>query len=134
MGKMSREKGKRFERFVANLFKDWGYEAHRTAQYKGNTGQAGDVEGVDGIHIECKAQERMNLYEWIEQAERDARAEGKGNFPVVIHKANNKPILVTMPFPFWIQMFNEWHSVKKLQEKWGLSDGEIKNEAHEITE
>ena len=47
MGKMSKEKGKRFERHVAGLFRDYGYEAYRTAQYKGNTGDAGDVEGED---------------------------------------------------------------------------------------
>lgn len=108
MSKFSRDKGKRFEREVANMFKDWGYDAHRTAQFRGNTGQAGDVEGVPGIHIEAKHQEKMRLYEWIEQAQRDAEA-GEG-LPVVIHKANNKPTLVTMRFDDWIQLFNEWVS------------------------
>jgi len=115
MGKMSREKGKRFERLVASLFKDWGYDAHRTAQFRGNTGQAGDVEGVPFIHIEAKHQERMNLYEWIEQSESDARAEGKGNLPVVIHHANLKPILVTMRFEHWIQLYNEYAAGKEIE-------------------
>ena len=122
MGKMSREKGKRFERLVASLFKDWGYDAHRTAQYRGNTGQAGDVEGVPGIHIEAKHQERMMLYDWMEQSQADARAEGKGNLPVVIHHANNKPILVSMRFEHWVQLYSEWQSIKTLQKKWGLDD------------
>lgn len=117
MGRMSREKGKRFELCVANLFKDWGYEAHRTAQYRGNTGQAGDVEGVPGIHIEAKHQERMSLYDWMEQSENDARAEGKGNLPVVIHKANNKPVLVTMTFESWIQLYNEYHAGKEIKDE-----------------
>ena len=108
MGKFSREKGKRFEREVANMFKDWGYDAHRTAQFKGKTGQAGDVEGVPGIHIEAKHQEQMRLYEWMEQANRDA-GSGRG-LPVVVHKANNKPTLVTMRFEDWIQLYNEWIS------------------------
>ena len=102
MGKMSRDKGKRFEREVARMFRDWGYDAHRTAQYRGNTGQAADVEGVPGFHIEAKHQERMKLYEWMDQAVRDAK-DGK---PVVIHKANNRPVLVTMLFDDWIQLFN----------------------------
>lgn len=106
MGKFSKEKGKRFERQVAGLFRDFGYDAHRSAQFKGNTGQAADVEGTPGIHVECKHQERMNLYDWMAQAQRDAR----GDIPVVIHKANNKPILVTMTFDDWIQLFNEWHA------------------------
>ena len=122
MGKMSREKGKRFERTVANLFKDWGYEAHRTAQFRGNTGDAGDVEGILGIHIEAKHQERMSLYDWYEQSERDARAEGKGNLPVVIHKQNDKPVLVTMSFEHWIQLYNEWNSVGTLMKKWRIEE------------
>ena len=110
MAKFSREKGKRFERQIASLFKEWGYDAHRTAQYRGNTGQAGDVEGVPFIHIEAKHQERMNLYDWVEQAQRDARAEGKNNLPVVIHHQNNKPILCTMTFDAWIQLYNEYRA------------------------
>lgn len=114
MAKMSREKGKRFERFVASLFREWGYDTHRTAQYKGKTGEAGDVEGAPGIHIEAKHQERMSLYEWYAQSERDALAEGEGNLPVVIHKANNKPVLVTMNFEHWIQLYNEWINGKEV--------------------
>ena len=105
MGKMSREKGKRFEREVAALFKDYGYDAHRTAQVMGKTGQAADVEGVPGIHIEAKHCERMTLYDWVAQAVRDTKDDNK---PVVIHRANNKPVLVTMLFNDWIDLYREW--------------------------
>lgn len=41
MGRFSKEKGKRGERYVVRIFKECGYNnAHRTAQFKGNTGQA----------------------------------------------------------------------------------------------
>ena len=60
-GKMSREKGKRGERCVASLFKEYGYDAKRSAQFCGKTGQAADVVGVPLIHIEVKFQERMCL-------------------------------------------------------------------------
>ena len=116
MGKMSKEKGKRFERHVAGLFRDYGYNAYRTAQYKGNTGDAGDVEGIPHIHIECKHQERMNLYDWMEQSIADAEAEGKDSLPVVIHKANNRPVLVTMRFEDWIRLLNEYISGLEISE------------------
>lgn len=107
----SKSKGKRFEREIAQKFRDYGYsEAHRTAQFKGNTGQADDVEGVPYIHIECKHQERMELYKWYDQAVRDSEASKDGKIPTVIHKANNKPVLVTMAFDDWMQMFNEYVS------------------------
>lgn len=110
MGKMQREKGARFERTVASLFKEWGYNAFRTAQYEGKSGNCADVEGVPGIHIEAKHCERMQLYDWIAQAVRDSNASKKKAKPVVIHKANNKDILVTMRFDDWIDLYREWEA------------------------
>ena len=58
MGKInSKDKGARNEREIANILKDHGYDARRTAQYCGNTGDASDVVGLDGFHIEVKHQE-----------------------------------------------------------------------------
>ena len=105
MGKMQREKGKRFEREVANLFKEEGFKATRSAQCMGKTGQAADVIGVPYLHIECKHVEQMKLYEWIAQAIRDTEAEGKGNLPCVIHKQNRKDILVSMRYEDFIKIF-----------------------------
>lgn len=110
-GKMpinSKQKGARFERQVAGMFKDFGYNAFRTAQYEGKTGDCADVEGVPYIHIEAKHQEKMKLYDWIAQAVRDSQKKGKK--PVVIHKANNKDVLVTMRFEDWIDLYREWEA------------------------
>lgn len=109
MGKInSRDKGKRGERFVANAFKEHGYDARRTSQYCGKTGEAADVIGVPGISCEVKFQEKMHLYDWMEQAVRDAEANGEGNLPTVFHKQNYKDLLVTMRFEDWIQLYREW--------------------------
>ena len=59
----SKQKGARFERLLASRFREYGYEARRTAQYCGNTGDASDVIGLPGIHCEAKHQERMQLYD-----------------------------------------------------------------------
>jgi Holliday junction resolvase len=103
LGRYSREKGKRFERTVASLLKQQGIDASRTAQHCGKTGQAPDVIGLAGIHIECKSQEKMRLYEWMDQAIEDS--SGTGNVPVVIHKASNKPILVSMRFDDFLNLY-----------------------------
>lgn len=109
MGKASRDKGKRFERSLASKFREYGFDdARRTAQYCGNTGDASDVVGLPGIHVEAKHQERMNLYEWMSQAKRDAEASGKGALPAVFHKKNNAEILVTMEIGDWINLYREW--------------------------
>lgn len=104
----SKQKGARFERHLASLFRDYGYEARRTAQYCGNTGDASDVIGLPYIHIEAKHQERMQLYDWMEQAKRDST--GTGNMPVVFHKKNNAEILVTMRFEDFMRIYIEWEA------------------------
>lgn len=108
MGKInSKQKGARFERQLASKFRDYGYEARRTAQYCGNTGDASDVVGLPRIHIEAKHQERMQLYEWMDQAKRDAK---EGSKPVVFHKKNNADILVTMRFDDWMELYREYET------------------------
>lgn len=107
-GRASREKGKRFERNIANFFKGHGINAKRTAQYCGKTGQAGDVEGVLGVHIECKAVEKLNLEAAYAQSVRDAEAAGKNEVPIVIHKKSRKPAMITMTLTDWIDMYLAW--------------------------
>ena len=105
----SKQKGARFERKLASLFREYGYDnAHRTVQYCGNTGDASDVRGLPGIHVEAKHQERMCLYDWMAQAKRDAEAGGKGNLPAVFHKKNNAAILVTMELEDWMNLYREF--------------------------
>ena len=98
----SKQKGARFERLLASKLREYGYDTRRTAQYCGNTGDAADVVGLPGIHIEAKHQERMQLYGWMEQAKRDAKG---GAIPAVFHKRNNANILVTMEFEDWMKLY-----------------------------
>jgi Holliday junction resolvase len=104
----SKQKGARFERLLASRFREYGYEARRTAQYCGNTGDASDVVGLPGLHIEAKHQERMQLYDWMAQAKRDS--EGTGRLPAVFHKKNNAEILVTMEFEDFMNLYREWEA------------------------
>lgn len=106
----SKAKGARYERELASKFREQGYDARRTAQYCGNTGDASDVVGLPGIHVEAKHQEKMSLYEWIAQAVRDAEAGGKGNLPAVFHRKNNAETLVTMRLDDWFRLYREWEA------------------------
>lgn len=115
----SKQKGARFERLLAAVFRAQGYDARRTAQYCGNTGDASDVVGLPGIHVEAKHQERMTLYEWMSQAIRDAEAGGRNALPAVFHKKNNAEILVTMTIDDWFCLYREWeagHDLKAREE------------------
>lgn len=112
----SKQKGARFERTLASKFREYGYEARRTAQYCGNSGDASDVVGLPGLHIEAKHCEQMRLYEWISQAKRDAEANGTGKLPAVFHKKNHAEILVTMTLEDWFNLYREWEAGFDLKE------------------
>lgn len=109
----SKAKGARYERELASKFREQGYDARRTAQYCGNTGDASDVVGLPGIHVEAKHQEKMQLYDWIAQAVRDAEAGGKGNLPAVFHRKNNAETLVTMRLDDWFRLYREWEAGRR---------------------
>ena len=110
MGKTSRDKGKRGEREFAALCRDHGYDVHRTAQYRGNTGAAGDVEGLPGIHVEVKRTEALKVWDYMRQAIHDAQANGDGNIPVVAWKKNDHPWLVIMTADDFFRIYSEWEA------------------------
>lgn len=107
MGKInSKSKGARFERDLAEILRGYGYECRRGVQYSGKAGDA-DVIGLEDIHIEAKHQERMMLYEWMDQAVNDASKNGR--MPAVFHKKNRADILVTMRLQDWIKLYKDGH-------------------------
>lgn len=83
----SKQKGARFERLLASRFREYGFDARRTAQYCGNSGDAADVTGLPGVHAE---------------------AGGKGNLPAVFHKKNHAEILVTVELDTFMKLYKEW--------------------------
>ena len=100
----SRNKGARGERELASKFREYGYDARRGQQYCGANGDA-DVVGLPGIHCEVKRVEKLNLYDAMAQAERDAKVD---EMPGVFHRRNNCDWLVTMRMDDWFELFREW--------------------------
>ena len=109
-GKRSREKGKRGEREWAALCRDQGYDCRRTAQFRGNTGDAGDVEGLPGIHMEVKRTERLLPWDYMTQAAHDAAAGGEGKMPIVAWKKNDHGWMVLMKAEDWFNLYRSWEA------------------------
>ena len=100
----SKKKGAAGEREFANFCKEKGYDTRRTAQYNGKElGSLADVIGIDGIHIEVKRVEHLNIHEAMKQAKRDC----KGDIPIVAHRKNHTSWLITMDADDWFKIFKE---------------------------
>lgn len=118
IGRRSKNKGKTGERELANKLKDYGYNVRRSVQYNGKQeeGQP-DLVGLEGIHVECKRVEKLNIYNAIDQAKRDCIAAHKDElpfsntvYPTVFHRKNNCEWLVTMRLDDWINLYREYTS------------------------
>lgn len=99
----SRQKGARAERELAKVISSYGYPCRRGQQYCGLNGDA-DVVGLPGIHIECKHVERLNIYDAVDQSNRDAR---EGELPAVFHRKNHCEWLVTMPMDKFMELYQK---------------------------
>lgn len=102
----SRAKGKRGELEWASVCRQHGYDARRTAQYCGNTGDASDVVGLPGIHQEVKRVEHLNLEDAMAQAKRDTGED----IPIVAHRRSRCEWLVTMRAEDWFSLYREWEA------------------------
>lgn len=109
----SKVKGKRGEIEFSNLCKKHGFNTRRSQQYAGIHGDA-DVVGLDGIHIEVKRVERLNIEQALQQAERDKK---KGEIPIVAHRRNREEWKITMRAKDWFELYKAWRdSVEGMEE------------------
>ena len=95
----SRQKGARGERQWRDELRAQGFQARRGQQFSGSPDSPDVVcPALSWIHFEVKAVERLNIEEAMEQARRDARVAPGGHqkTPVVAHRRNFRPWLVTM--------------------------------------
>ena len=93
MGRQSQRKGRDGERELAQVLQAHGYDAQPGDPL--NFGAMPDVVGVDGLHIECKRHERLEVSKWYEQAANDAERMQDG-LPVVCYRQNRKPWMVLL--------------------------------------
>jgi Holliday junction resolvase len=96
----SKQKGARGERELSSKLKEYGYDTRRGQQYCGANGDA-DVVGLEGIHIECKRVEKLNIYDAVSQAKADAKEE----LPAVFHRKDRCEWLVTMTLDDWMKLY-----------------------------
>lgn len=92
----SKRKGAAGERELLDLLTENGIQCHRNEQRyvggKENPDISAEIAGMS-LHIEVKRVERLNVWEALQQAIYDANNKA---LPVVVHRSNRKPWLVTM--------------------------------------
>lgn len=121
MGKPSRDKGMRFQRWLANRWKELDYFP---LAYSTGCGQARhnrhsdvkvpDVANTDPLWIEAKHHEGISPWKALVQAERDCP---EGQLPVAIVKKNHKGVMVCMRLEDWEELLVGFQAAQKLAEE-----------------
>lgn len=101
----SKEKGKRGELEFSHLCKEFGFDVRRSQQYAGIHGDA-DIVGLEGIHVEVKRVEKLNISRAMEQSARDCGQDT----PIVAHRKNREPWYVTMTAKDWFMLYKAWRN------------------------
>ena len=107
LARSQQRKGADGERELAGLLREYGYEIERGGSL--SFGEVPDLIGLPGVHIEVKRVERLNVPEAMEQAIRDSERFSDG-MPVLFHRRNRKPWLVTMRIQDWMELYQN-HTV-----------------------
>lgn len=103
-GKASRNKGASAERELAKLLSEmWGYDVHRGKVFYHES----DIVGLNGIHMEVKRVERLNILTAMKQAIEEAKKR-KDGLPTVFHRRDRGEWLVTMRLTDWIDLYGAW--------------------------
>lgn len=92
----SRDKGKRGELELRDLFRAHGHEARRGGQQgAGGSADAPDViHDIPGLHVECK---RAEAFSWLNRAMEQARKDAGDRAPSLWSRSNRGEWLVTIP-------------------------------------
>lgn len=100
----SKRKGSQGEREFAKLCREHGFsEARRGQQFSGIEGK--DVVGLEGIHIEVKRVERLNIDKAMKQSIKDSK---EGEIPIVAHRKNREDWKITMRADDFFKLYKAW--------------------------
>lgn len=90
----SDRKGKDGEREAAHAIEQHlGIPARRGQQFSGSPDSPDVVIDLPGVHVEVKRTEALRLYDAVDQARRD----GGGQVPLVLHRRNRGEWLAIVP-------------------------------------
>jgi Holliday junction resolvase len=88
-GSAPKRKGSQFERDVVHFLREHGFPDAERAYGAGRPEDVGDIAGVPGVTVECKATRSIDLAGFVDEVERERR-HARQPYGVVVAKRRNK--------------------------------------------
>lgn len=114
MGKMQRQKGKSFERSIANEFKAVYPATKRTLTQQRDSGEAPDID-APGLWVEAKFHRKVPIRKAFEQAVDEVSRAKSTATPVAVTKDNGKEILATLRLSDFLALLKQVQQVQQLE-------------------
>lgn len=99
-GKSAKDKGKRGELLLVHFLEKFGIDTKRGMVWLNQS----DVIGMEGIHIEVKFVESLNVRKALDQAIEEAKKK-KDGLPTVFWKRSRKEWVTVMRTEDWITLY-----------------------------
>jgi hypothetical protein len=126
----SREKGAAGEREACEVLARIGLDCRRTVQYCGRGGTADIVcDQAPDLHIEVKRTERLNPYQFLDQAIRDSGSSRRT--PLVVCRSSYKPWLIVCRVTDLPRILEEYANARRVSPS--AAGSEVRREGAEST-
>ena len=106
----SKRKGSQFERDVVKWLITMGYPCAERAYGAGRHDDVGDIDGIDGVVIECKNEIRINIPGYLQELE-DEMINADAETGVVLIKkrgtSNISESYAVMPAELWVNLLKQ---------------------------
>lgn len=112
MGKMSRDKGKRGELEIAELFREYGFSARRGQQHRGGADSPDVIHDMQDTYVEVKFRETMSIYPVLEKANEERECY---EHPVVFYRRKNSEWTVVMYADDFMDLMRELKELRNAQ-------------------
>ena len=106
----SKRKGSQYERDVVKWLVSMGYTCAERAYGAGRHDDVGDIDGIDGVVIECKNEKRINIPGYLKELE-DEMIHADAETGVVLIKkrgtSNISESYAVMPAELWVNLLKQ---------------------------
>ena len=109
-GRAAKQKGSKYERDVVKWLRSVGFVDAERAYGAGRQDDVGDIDGLDGVVIECKNEKTLRIPQYLRELDVEMENAGAETGVVLIKKrgtTNVSESYAVMPAKLWVDLLKQ---------------------------